>query len=260
MPGALSLGNIDLFRLSSRKSAMTLRRLNPENDNPDGSALALQYWPDTLNDTAAVNYAKKAVSGGSLPLYQWINNGEHAITFQAIFTTDVDVTKWADTQPASDVDPGYMAELKSKGLSKRNIDIRAALIWLRSFRMPIYKPDGTYLPPPKAILTIPGSRFGLWSGEIGVGDDPDAIYCVMTQCDIEVRASFPNGVPRIANVSLGFEEIAQVKGVVKFPGYSLNVAGMFPVGNAAGNLNDSPSSSTSRDSGPLGVGVYGIRK
>ena len=260
MPGALSLGSIDIFRLSSRKSAMTLRRLNPENDNPDGSALALQYWPETLNDTSSVNYAKKAIPGGSLPLYQWINNGEHTVTFQAIFTTDVDVTKWADTQPASDVDAGYLAELKSKGLSKRNIDIRAALIWLRSFRMPIYKTDGSYLPPPKCHLTIPGSRFGLWTGETGAGNDPDSMYCLMTQCDIEVRASFPNGVPRIAAVSLGFEETPQLKGVVNFPGYGLNIAGTFPAGNGATNVDGSQLGSTAGAVGPKGIGVYGLAK
>lgn len=260
MAGALSLGSLDLFRLSDRKASIKLRRLNPENDNPDGSALALQYWPETLNDSAPVNYAKKAIPGGSLPLYQWINNGERAITFSAIFTTDIDVTKWAENQPASNADAGLLAELKSKGLSKRNLDIRAALIWLRSFRMPIYKPDGSYLPPAKAILTIPGSRFGWYSGETGSGADPDSINCVMTQCDIEVKASFPNGVPRVAAVNLGFEEIAQLKGVVNFPGYSLNIAGTFPAGNGATNVDGSQLGSTAGAAGPKGIGVYGLTK
>jgi len=259
VPSALSLGNIDLFRLSSRKSAIKLQRLNPENDKPDGSALALQYWPESMSDSASVNYVKKNIPGGSLPLYQWINNGERAVTFQALFTTDVDVTKWASTQPASDVDTGYLAELKSKGLSSRNIDVRSALIWLRSFRMPIYKPDGSYLPPAKAVLTIPGSRFGMWSGDVGTGDDPDSIYCVMTQCEIEIRASFPNGVPRIAAVQLGFEEIAQVGGLVNFPGYTEEIGSLFGVGTqavaGAGGAFAGGAESTAR-----GIGNYTLRK
>lgn len=252
MPGPLSLGNIDLFRLSDRKASIKLRRLKPADDEPDGSALALQYWPESLSDSAPVNYAKKAVPGGSLPLYQWINNGERSVTFSAMFTTDIDLTKWADKQPASDVDSALVSELKSKGLSKRNIDIRGALIWLRSFRMPTYLPDGSYLPPAKAILTIPGSRFGLYSGEIGAGSDPDSIYCVMTQCEIEVRASFPNGVPRVAAVQLGFEEIAQVKGIVNFPGYGPHTVMGSGIGLEYGGLVTGGKAAS-------GIGAYGLK-
>lgn len=245
MPGVLSLGNIDLFRLSGRKSSMKLLRLKPEDDTPDKSALSFQYWPETLTDSAQVNYVKKSIPGGSLPLYQWVNGGEHSVSFQAMFTTDVDLTKWNDKQPASDVNESYAAEIKDKGLRSRNIDIRGALIWLRSFRMPTYKPDGTYLPPPKAILTIPGYRMGMWSGDTGTGTEPDDMVCVMTQCEIEIRASFPNGVPRIAVVTLAFEEVAQRSGIVKFPGYNDRIK----------NTIDSANSTVT----PEGVGVYGLR-
>jgi len=40
----------------------------------------------------------------------------------------------------------------------------------------------------------------------------------MTQCDIEMKAFFPSGTPRFATVQLAFAEIAQVAGVVRFPG------------------------------------------
>lgn len=233
VPGVVGIfsGNPSLTSLNTKKSAIKLLRLKPEDDKPDGSALALQYWPETFSDTAAVNYAKKNVPGGSLPLYQWISNGERVLTFQALFTTDVDVTKWVKTQPSSNVDTVYVQALKTAGLSPRNIDIRAALIWLRSFRMPTYKSDGTYLPPAKVQLSIPGTRIGLWSGDTGTGRDSDCITAVMTACDIEIRASFPNGNIRIAAVQLSFEEVAQKEGIVNFPGYGSRISDTFANGS-----------------------------
>lgn len=246
VPGVVSLvANKSLTSLNARKSAIKLLRLKPEDDKPDGSALALQYWPDTFNDSASVNYAKKPVPGGSLPLYQWISNGERTLSFQALFTTDVDITKWIQQQPRSNAREGYTDALKAAGLESRNIDIRAALIWLRSFRMPTYNADGTYLPPAKVVLSIPGSRIGLWSGDTGTGREADSITAVMTTCDIEIRASFPNGNIRIAAVTLAFEEIAQKEGIVNFPGYGKRISDTF--------VNGSNTSVTG-----AGIGVYGL--
>lgn len=233
VPGVVGVfaGSPGLNALNTKKSAIRLLRLKPQDDKPDGSALALQYWPETFSDSAAVNYAKKNVPGGSLPLYQWISNGERTLSFQAMFTTDVDTTKWVTTQPSSNVDAAYTDTLKARGLTPRNIDIRSALIWLRSFRMPTYNADGTYLPPAKVVLSIPGSRIGLWSGDTGTGREADSVTAVMTQCEIEVRACFPNGNIRIAAVQLVFEEVAQKEGIVNFPGYGRRISDSFAKGS-----------------------------
>jgi hypothetical protein len=250
IPGTVSLfsGSPGLTSLNTKKSAIRLLRLKPEDDKPDGSALALQYWPETFSDSAAVNYAKKNVPGGSLPLYQWISNGERTLTFQALFTTDVDMTKWAKNQPRANVQENYVDALKAKGLESRNIDIRSALIWLRSFRMPTYNADGTYLPPAKAVLTIPGTRIGLWSGDTGTGREVDSVTAVMTACDIEIRACFPNGNIRIAAVQLTFEEVAQKEGIVNFPGYGRRISDTFVNGD----------NTSARDASGSGTAVYGL--
>jgi hypothetical protein len=221
--GVLSLGSADLFKLSDKKARITLTRLKPENDLPDGT-LALQYWPESVSDTKATNWANKAIPGGNLPLYSWINGAERVISFSTIFATDVDVTKWTADPTASQADDTFLGELKQKGLDTRNIDIRGALLWLRSFLMPTYNADGTYLPPPKCEMVIPGSRLGYGAG--GTSSNPDGIISIMTQCDIDYRAFFPNGVPRIASVSLSFAQLPQWLGIVKFPGYSSVFSGL----------------------------------
>jgi hypothetical protein len=217
MPGPLALSKIDLFKLSDKKASVVITRLGP--NDAAGESLALQYWPDTITDSRAVNWTNKAIPGGNLPIYSWVNGGDRNITFSAVFTTDIDLTKWQkDAAYAARTDEQLVQDMKRQGLTRRNIDIRSALIWLRSFTMPTYNPDGTYLPPAKLRLTIPGSRIALSVGDDGSGDDPDAIIAIMTQCEITYNAFFPNGNPRIANVQLGFAQIAQKSGIVNFPG------------------------------------------
>jgi hypothetical protein len=218
--GVLSLGSADLFRQSDKKARIKLTRLSPKDDSPQNT-LAFQYWPETISDTKATNWANKPVPGGNLPLYSWINGGERIISFQAVFTTDVDVTKWPADVNASLVDDDFVGELKAKGLDTRNIDIRGALLWLRSFLMPRYSTDGTYQPPAKCLLQIPGSRIGLYAG--GPNHSDDAIVAIMTQCDFDYRAFFPNGVPRVVGVSLAFAQLAQYRGIVEFPGFSQEI-------------------------------------
>jgi len=218
LAGVLSLGKADLFKLSDKKARIKITRLAPQSDVPEGT-LAFQYWPETITDTKATNWQNKAIPGGNLPLYAWINGAERIISFSTIFATDVDVTKWVNDVHSSDVDESFQGELKQKGLDSRNFDVRGALLWLRSFLMPTYNVNGSYFPPPKLLLSIPGSRFGLYAGSAAGDTDSDSITAVMTQCDFEYRAFFPNGVPRIVSVSLAFAQIAQRDGIVNFPGY-----------------------------------------
>lgn len=223
MAGALSLfGGADVFGYSDKKARIKLTRLKPEDDTPDGT-LAFQYWPESITDTKATNWQNKVVPGGNLPIYAWINGAERVIAFSAMFATDVDVTKWTQGIESSVVVPEFVSSLKQKGLDSRNIDVRGALLWLRSFLMPEYKDDGTFLPPPKVQLTIPGSRIGMYAGSTPGNSEADSIVAVMTQCDFDYKAFWPNGVPRIVTVQLSFAQTPQLAGIVQFPGRTTRV-------------------------------------
>jgi hypothetical protein len=193
--------------------------------------LAFQYFPDTINDSKAVNYQQKEIAGGSLPLYQWIAGGERLITFTAIFTSDVDlVTAEAPTgliaKAVGTAGQGIRERLQSAGESRRNVDIRSAIVWLRRYMFPTYVKDesnGTKVgvpltyAPSKLMLVMPGSGIGLAGGESAATTSMDAVLCVMTQCDVTYEKFFPSGLPRIASVSLGFAQIPQLGGHISFP-------------------------------------------
>jgi hypothetical protein len=173
-----------------------------------------QYFPESLSDNKAVNWTSKEVPGASLPLYQWVNSGERQISFTAIFTSDIDLTN---------IDA---ISLKNAGLQKRNVDVKSALLWLRSFMLPTYPQTtsavGTPLTqaPRKAVLSIENSGIGAMGGDFS---HPDEIVCIMNSCDITYDAFWPSGSPRIATVSLAFAQIAQVGGNITFPQYGQNM-------------------------------------
>lgn len=169
--------------------------------------LALQYWPESLTDSRGAEWNPRSIPGGSHPIYQWTHGAERRISFQAVFTTDTappDETSGRD-DPYADVS---LLTAIQKGT--RDMDIRSAVNWLRYFTYPSYG-DGADLrayEPPKAILVLPNTRLG--------HDGSDYVVCVMTQCDVTYEAWFPNGVPRILEVSLEFAEVVQFGNRVRF--------------------------------------------
>lgn len=207
-----------------------------------------QYFPDSIADTKAVNYQTKEVPGGSLPLYQYINSGERQITFTAMLTTDVDhLANIQLTDFDAEVRGGSFGDqlgqqpdvvsrrllterailaaqerLRAAGAQARNPYIPAALAWLRRFTLPRYGNDsevGVPLtkPPRKLFLHFTGTNIEV-NGGMGAHSIPGGgILCIMTQCDINYESFFPSGNPRIATVSLGFAEVPQRAGSVRFP-------------------------------------------
>lgn len=192
----------------------------------------LQYYPESISDTKAVNYQTKDIPGASLPLYQWVSGGERLISFTAIFTTDTDhyqansaTGRAANDDPASQAlsqrASAQLGRLKGSGVTDYNIYIPAAITWLRRFMYPSYGPSvGVGVPttkaPRKLMLTMPGtyiSRGGMGQGTSGLG----GIHVIMTQCDVTYQQVFPSGNPRIAEVSLAFAETPQRAGRVHFP-------------------------------------------
>lgn len=203
-----------------------------DKDKPTGDWMTFQYFPETLTDTKAINYATREIPGGSLPLYQWISSGERILSFTALFTTDVDLL----------VDPASFLKIKQNGQIRRNVDVRTALLWLRQYMLPRYTGDGGLgVPltqaPRKVFLSLHNSGLGLLGGELsakvnvkqGTTEEnfsfttedslvhPDGFIAIMTQCDITFEAFFPTGLPRIASVQVQFAQTAQLAGSVNFP-------------------------------------------
>jgi len=214
MPTVPALTDV-LATQGEKTSGVYITELEHVTDAPvEGSTKRFQWFPETLTDTKAINYQQKEIPGGSLPLYQWINSGERIISFTAQFTTDVNVL-----DPDGKKDTTLHTRLVDEGSARHNIDIRAAIIWLRRFMHPKYEANegGKGVPitvaPRKIFLSIPNSGIGTSGG----GIDPHSIYAIMNQCDVSYEDMFPNGMPRVVSVQLSFVQVAQRAGAIIFP-------------------------------------------
>lgn len=217
MAGLTSLLSSSLKnKLNERNTSVLLFKTGPDGTIDPDSGFRFQYFPETLSDTKAINYSPREVLGGNLPIYQWINGGERLISFTAMFTSDLEPGK-GSTESTDQV--GHLNDLDSKGLSRRNVDIKGAIAYLRSCMMPTYYPDKVQAPP-VLLLKIFGSGIGLGSGFAPDADpQQDSILCQMSQCDVEYRQFFSkSGLPRIASVSLTFQQVGQYGGNVSYPG------------------------------------------
>jgi len=215
MVSLLGLQSSLVSKIDERKSSAYIMELG-EDGTPTGQNLRFQYFPETIQDTKAVNWNPRDIPGGSLPIYQWVSSGARALSFTAWFTTDMDLATGGSE---------LFDRLKQASQGHRNVDIRAAVTWLRAFMLPRYtveSPIGVPVAqaPRQMMLIFPNGGLGA-AGGLGASrnDQVDEIHCIMTQCDIAYEAFFPSGLPRIASVSLAFEQSAQYAetGSVVFP-------------------------------------------
>jgi len=239
------LSEVYITELGDNDRPLTAQSSNRDSSRNTAQYRRFQYFPESVSDTKQTNYQPKEVPGGSLPLYQWVGSGERQITFTAYFTSDVDhltdeqvrdtddsAAGSSDQQPApgatirtssvqAAVD-GMNTRLRAAGALNRNPYIPAAIAWLRRFMLPRYG-DNSEIgvpithPPHKLLLHFTGSRIEVGGGSGGFSTPGGGIVCVMMQCDITYEAFFPSGNPRIASVNLGFAEVAQLGGAVRFP-------------------------------------------
>lgn len=191
-----------------------------------GSAIAFQYWPETIQDTRPVEWNPRTIPGGSHPIYQWTHGGERRISFTSVFTTDTapDATllEFSDgifdysqrlgsggafTTPYDGVGAQPLSGLE---LGKRDLDLRVVIAWLRWFTYPTYGvgEDLRAYEPAKCLLVLPHTKLG--------HNGTDYIVTVMTQCDVTYEAWFSTGFPRIIEVSLEFAEVVQTNRRVRF--------------------------------------------
>lgn len=188
----------------------------------EGSELiAFQYFPETITDTRAVEWARRQIPGGSHPILTWISGGERVISFTAIFTQDRNPEQQSLLSQAltGTFDIGISDD------AKRNIDaapsgddqagIPSAIAYLRSFTYPTY-PNGLAKAPPLGIVYLPNS------GIIGFGGYPGSVVGAMVECNVTYEKFHRNGAPKIAAVSLSFVEV-----VNDSPGWSFHSADDF---------------------------------
>jgi hypothetical protein len=231
--------------VSERRSKASLIALHPDDDSPL-SGFAFQYFPESISDTKGVNWQSKEIPGGSLPVYQWTASSERTISFTAQFSTDIDMVEVARGQIAArggtvagatllTSSQDIKTTIQNTGQSDRNVDIRSAVAWLRSYMLPSYENRRT-VPPAKLKLNLPQSGIGLAGGySNATSQDADSIICVMTSCEVTWEKFFPSGNPRLASVSLSFAQLPQYLGVVSFPSASQQMKDASTAGAVIGN-------------------------
>ena len=168
------------------------------HDSEFGGKKILQYWPESLSDSKGANWQSKDIPGAPLPIYQWVNGGERPLSFTATFSRDM------DGEIGVDVDE-----------DKHNVDIDAAIAWLRMLSSNDYQKDGDMeaaVAPPTLWLSFMGMALGYNDSasvpKISTYDS--GVYVILNSVEVERTDWFPSGRPRFATVSLSFFETMQI--------------------------------------------------
>jgi len=183
--------------------------------------LSLQYFPESISMDRAVDYATKHPIGGSHPLYQWIHGSERTLSFDAIFTAEVDAWKNQDTSIVSTVEDignkigSFLKNPLTSALSlgrsddhgPTHVDVASAVSWLMSKTYPLYEKKMSVKPPPKLAIYMPNSGIQTYINGLPIDD---TFYCLMTRCSPKYVSFFRSGAPRVVEIGLSFVEIVQV--------------------------------------------------
>lgn len=185
----------------------------PGQDIGQRAPLYFQYWPQSLTDDYQVEYAEHAIPGGSHPLYQWVGGRGRTLSFEAVFTAEINTKRGGTFAPGGVAGPasaaGAVANAVANSLipsSIYTVDVAAALARLRAWMMPQYGAGGRLgqTDPPKILtLVFPNSKIG------GKGRLSDAVTVILRSAPITYESWFPDGTPRVATVALTFNEIVQ---------------------------------------------------
>ncbi len=165
--------------------------------------LVFQYWPETISDEYITKWNPKDIPGGSHPLYQWTGGGGRTISFDVVFTAEID-EGLAGRLGGAGRSLAAAAPAALLPSSRYTVNVAAAVAKIRSFQMGDYN-GGTTLsvskPPPRLHLVLPGSQIG--------GDGDSEIFCILLSAPVTYESFFPSGAPRIVTLSLSFAEIVQ---------------------------------------------------
>lgn len=162
---------------------------------------SFQFWPAEISDSGDPNYSSRNIPGGSVPFYQWVNNADSVISFDVSFSRDL------------------IGEINGTNIeeSKYNVDVAAAVAWLKSLKMPVYNQGDIHVEPPYTLkLVTPGMN--VWFG------GKQYANVIMSQCGVSYKnwMTDPNdntkSVLVSASVSLAFNQTIQGLRTMKFPG------------------------------------------
>jgi hypothetical protein len=177
-------------------------------------SLYFQYWPQSLTDDYQVEYAEHMIPGGSHPLYQWVGGRGRTISFEAVFTAEVNTKSTGTFVGGGNSGPASAAATVANSIgtsllpsSTYTVDVGAALSKIRSWMMPEYATAGRLgsTDPPKILsLVFPGTGLGGGSGQTA-----DMLEVILRSAPITYESWFPDGTPRVATVTLTFNEIVQ---------------------------------------------------
>lgn len=217
---------VDLLVTQAPETVFLFREVSGQEACPTGNGgvpagfqeiLHFQYWPQSLQDDYQVEYVEHQIPGGSHPLYQWVGGRGRTITFQAVFTSEIN-TKIDPTAAAAI--PAALSPTDLLPSKPYTTDVAAALSQLRAWMRPEYctgGADGLTKPPPRLTLCIPGTEFN--------GSGGNTMTVILRAAPITYEAWFPGGQPRIATVDLTLSEVIQVKGSESEPGSSVKFIG-----------------------------------
>ena len=184
----------------------------PPLQTAESQPLYFQYWPQSLQDDYQVEYAEHAIPGGSHPLYQWVGGRGRTLSFEAVFTAEINTkrqfTLASDGPAAASSATGNAVANALTPSSVYTVDVAAALARLRSWMMPKYGKGGRLgeVDPPKILtLVFPKTKLGGSQG----GALTDAVTVILRSAPITYESWFPDGQPRVATVQLTFNEIVQ---------------------------------------------------
>lgn len=174
-------------------------------------SLYFQYWPQSLSDDYQVEYAEHAIPGGSHPIYQWVGGRGRTISFEAVFTSEINTSRSLAGGALDRASRGFAAlGARSAGAvtsflpsAPYTVDVAAALSKIRSWMLPDYSKAGRLgeTDPPKTLtLVFPNTK---------LAGKTDLITVILRSAPVTYESWYPNGQPRIATVQLTFNEIVQ---------------------------------------------------
>jgi hypothetical protein len=187
---------------------------NPPGQDSNRTPLYFQYWPQSLTDDYQVEYAEHAIPGGSHPLYQWVGGRGRTLSFESVFTSELNLKRGGTFGLLGGLDGGSSAANIANSVANSlvpstiyTVDVAAALARLRSWMMPKYGAGGRLgeTDPPKILtLVFPNTKLGGKGGALS-----DSVTVILRSAPITYEAWFPDGSPRVATVALTFNEIVQ---------------------------------------------------
>jgi hypothetical protein len=186
---------------SGSSSAQVADQKSNYSETQGKQGLHFQYWPQSLQDDYQVEYAEHFIPGGSHPLYQWVGGRGRTISFQAIFTSEIDKDKALGG--VTEAFSGALGQSVLTQSAQYTVDVAAAINKLRGWMRPTYGEGGRLgrtTPPEILTLVVPRTA---------MGGDIDTLQVILRSAPVTYESWFPGGRPRIATVDLTFSEVVQ---------------------------------------------------